>query len=309
MIRTLIVCAAALVAPVSAAAVQMSLPGGARQLSERISPMEAYALPTGAFADGTVPERIFEGRVQKQTWRINGGATTPLQLIAPLRDQLAAEGFTLLLDCDDRACGGFDFRFKTEVVPAPDMHVDIHNYRFVSATRGDDEAVSILVSRARSAAYVQVVHVSAPGDDQLGVDSGGDDLPDSGQATTLSLAALLEADGHVVLADLEFKSGADALEVRPYASLADLAEYLAAHADRRIVLVGHTDSSGTLVANISLSKRRAQAVRDRMISAYDLPPDQLDAEGMGYLAPVASNLTNDGREINRRVEAVLLSAN
>jgi len=97
--------------------------------------------------------------------------------------------------------------------------------------------------------------------------------------------------------------------VRPYASLADLAEYLASHADRRIVLVGHTDSSGTLVANISLSKRRAQAVRDRMISAYDLPPGQLDAEGMGYLSPVASNLTNAGREINRRVEAVLLSAN
>ncbi len=61
-----------------------------------------------------------------------------------------------------------------------------------------------------------------------------------------------------------------------------------------------------LDANIALSKRRAGTVRDRLVNEYGVPPGRVAAEGMGYLAPVASNLTPEGRERNRRVEALLL---
>lgn len=48
----------------------------------------------------------------------------------PLRDQLIEAGYDVVLDCDQNTCGGFDFRFGTEVLPAPDMYVNIRAFRF-----------------------------------------------------------------------------------------------------------------------------------------------------------------------------------
>lgn len=74
----------------------------------------------------------------------------------------------------------------------------------------------------------------------------------------------------------------------------------------RIAIVGHTDTVGGLEANIAVSRARASAVRDRLIERYDVAPNRIEAGGMGYLSPVASNLTPEGREMNRRVEVILL---
>ncbi|MDU9003070.1 OmpA family protein [Sedimentitalea todarodis] len=276
----------------------------ARQLSERVSPLDSYELPTGIFADGTIPVRRFEGRVERKTFRINGASATTLQLLTPLREQLESMGYDLIYQCEDRTCGGFDFRFGTEVVPAPDMHVDIRNYRFLSAVLEPDTAISVLVSRSGSAAYIQIIRVS-PSDAQNSIQAT---TPEASVATTEDLALALQRDGHVVLRDLEFDSGAGALLPGPHETLDQLAKYLSDHPDQRIALVGHTDSTGALATNIALSKRRAAAVRTRLIDSLDVDPSRIDAEGNGYLAPVASNLTPQGREANRRVEAILLPA-
>ena len=74
----------------------------------------------------------------------------------------------------------------------------------------------------------------------------------------------------------------------------------------RVALVGHTDTVGGLDTNIALSRARAQSVRDRLISAFDADATRLDAEGMGYLSPIAPNLTEEGRRQNRRVEVILV---
>ncbi|MEP4553568.1 OmpA family protein, partial [Tateyamaria sp.] len=89
--------------------------------------------------------------------------------------------------------------------------------------------------------------------------------------------------------------------------LATLAELLQARRGLRIAVVGHTDTEGGLQANINISRARAQAVRSALINTFNAPAAQIDAEGMGYLAPIASNLTPDGRDANRRVEVIVLS--
>jgi outer membrane protein OmpA-like peptidoglycan-associated protein len=48
-------------------------------------------------------------------------------------------------------------------------------------------------------------------------------------------------------------------------------------------------------------------VLERLVTTYDIPRNQLDAQGMGYLSPVMTNLTEDGREANRRVEVIITS--
>jgi OOP family OmpA-OmpF porin len=80
---------------------------------------------------------------------------------------------------------------------------------------------------------------------------------------------------------------------------------MAQYPDQTISIVGHTDSSGGLDGNIAISRQRAAAVIKRLVVDFGAPRARLTAAGMGYLAPIASNLTQEGREANRRVEAVV----
>ncbi|MFN3845176.1 MAG: OmpA family protein, partial [Paracoccaceae bacterium] len=66
-------------------------------------------------------------------------------------------------------------------------------------------------------------------------------------------------------------------------------------------------ASGGLEGNIALSRKRAEAVRQYLIKEHGIPAKQLEAQGVGYLAPRASNQTDDGREKNRRVEVMVTS--
>ena len=62
--------------------------------------------------------------------------------------------------------------------------------------------------------------------------------------------------------------------------------------------------------NRELSKQRAKAVRAMFLSQFPgVAPERVASEGLGYFAPVASNATPEGREMNRRVEVILVPAN
>jgi OOP family OmpA-OmpF porin len=121
-----------------------------------------------------------------------------------------------------------------------------------------------------------------------------------------TLIPKLLALGSSPLDDLAFETGASALTNAQYLSLEALAGFLAEDPNRRVVLVGHTDAEGSLDANIRLSEARANAVRVRLLDAYSTNPAQVEARGIGYLAPRAVNTSPEGREANRRVEVVLI---
>jgi len=72
----------------------------------------------------------------------------------------------------------------------------------------------------------------------------------------------------------------------------------------KLYVVGHTDNVGAMAANMDLSKRRAAAVVQLLITQYGVTADRLQAYGDGPYAPIASNDTEDGRTVNRRVELV-----
>ncbi|SLN48510.1 Outer membrane porin F precursor [Roseovarius gaetbuli] len=302
----------ALVLPQVGGALELSLPSNAVMSAEIVEEADTFLLPTGPFADATLPRARLEGRVTQQAWRVTGQGLTTLQVLRPMREELEVAGWQVLFECSNQDCGGFDFRFNAPILAAPDMFVDLFDFRYLAARRGDDgaglEYVALLVSRSGDTGYVQISHISATG---AGAVQTLPDLPvaqgegDEGQATT-PLAQALLAEGHVVLGDLDFASGATALGPGPFASLATLAAFLNADPARRIALVGHTDSVGALDANIALSRARARAVLERLVTTHGVTRAQLEAEGLGYLAPIASNRDPATRDLNRRVEAVLL---
>ena len=302
-------------------ALELKLPGNGTLTREIVRNPDSYLLPVGVWSDGALPSLEVKGRVAQQAWRIEASGITTLQLIEPLINQLNGDGFVVILDCVSQKCGGFDFRFGTTVMSAPDMFVDLLNYRFVSARADREngaEYVTLLVSRSANTGYVQIIHVAPEGIAPPKVDPSAAQRPvarpDNGQDRT-SVAApatpieqALETKGHVVLDDLEFKTGSSALGEGPYKTLSDLARFLKSDTSIRMALVGHTDSVGSLDANILLSRKRAAAVLERLVGTYGVSRSQLEAGGMGYLSPIASNLTAAGRDANRRVEAVLLNS-
>jgi OOP family OmpA-OmpF porin len=271
----------------------------------------SYALPLAPFDGVVVPSRQVEGALDQRAFQLEAPGETTLAVMAPLRDQVVAAGFTILLDCEARTCGGFDFRFGTEVIPEPEMHVDMGDFRFLSAER-DDEVISILVSRSAFSAFVQVTRVTpAPLPDApvlAEVDLDEAELPrglDTGSAT--AIGAALDERGSAVLDDLVFASGAATLSDGDYPSLAAVAAWLQANPDATIALVGHTDASGSLAANIALSERRAEAVAQAIIDRHGADRVRIASEGVGFLAPRATNQTEEGRQKNRRVEVVVTS--
>ncbi len=319
MIRSgsLFACAMWLAVVQPAAALEISLPTNARQTVERNTDPDSYAAPVGVFAEGQVARIIIEGDVRRTAWRLDSPGLTPLQVMRPIRAQLIAAGFDLALDCAAADCGGFDFRFATETLPGPNMYVNIRAFHFVTAMRPDgdspDEVITVLASTSATSAYVQIIQAGKLSDGSVAVATNTDlpiktpqVLPPNGVVGDLSDQLL--STGHAVLTDLDYATGTSDLGPGPFASLNKLADFLKAQPTVQIALVGHTDSVGGLDGNIALSRRRAQSVRDRLIATYSVDADRMDAQGMGYLAPVASNLDAIGREANRRVEVIILSA-
>jgi len=72
-----------------------------------------------------------------------------------------------------------------------------------------------------------------------------------------------------------------------------------------MVVEGHTDSVGTEANNLVLSRLRAEAVVDYLVSR-GVDAGRLEAVGFGETSPVADNDTAGGRQINRRIEVELL---
>jgi outer membrane protein OmpA-like peptidoglycan-associated protein len=312
----------------AAPAFTLEFPGPATPTFGPTTTRDSYAMPTSTWSLDAFSTRVINGVVERAAWQVDTPKLSSLDLMQPLRTQLLAAGFQPVFECETMVCGGFDFRFAIDVLPEPQMHVDLGDFRFLSAERkiaGETEAVGVMVSRSASKGFVQITRAMADAGPPLfaATNGMGEGLgPLTGE--TVSLAAPNQppltppADGtsdglqfltkgSLVLDGLDFGSGAAELTEGRYASLAALAEWLKENPKVIVVLVGHTDTSGGLDSNLLISKRRATSVRGRLIEGYGIPPSQVEAEGVGYLSPIASNQTEEGRRINRRVEAVLTS--
>lgn len=309
----LVLCA--LAAP--AAAFELGFPNAAVTRTES-DPAGTVRLPEAPWSPDAEPP-LAEGAIRREVFRVPGAARTTLQLIAGLRDTLEEDGYQIVFTCADASCGGFDFRFQLDILGEPDMHVDLGDYRYALLRATDPtvqpHTVALLASRSRSAGFVHIISVSEPA--LLSEEPAEAALPTrpavavtaTSPATGGTLIEALTQNGHAILPDLDFGTGTSELGLGPYTSLETLAEWLADNPFARIALVGHTDAIGSLEGNTALSRRRAAAVARYLVTELGADGTRITASGAGYLAPVSTNLTEEGRAANRRVEVVLLSLN
>ncbi len=114
-----------------------------------------------------------------------------------------------------------------------------------------------------------------------------------------------EPVAEAVRVELDVKFDFDRAEVKSgsYDDIRNLADFMKEYGQTSTVVEGHTDSVGTDAYNQRLSERRANAVRDVLVNQHGLDSSRIEAVGYGESRPVADNATEEGRAINRRVEA------
>lgn len=99
----------------------------------------------------------------------------------------------------------------------------------------------------------------------------------------------------------------DSTNIKPgfYSSMDKIANIINRYGKTELLIVGHTDSTGSDAYNLKLSEQRAQAVQNYLMNR-NVIPQRMSAYGKGESQPVASNATETGRRQNRRVDIIII---
>jgi outer membrane protein OmpA-like peptidoglycan-associated protein len=119
-----------------------------------------------------------------------------------------------------------------------------------------------------------------------------------------AMAKGLGEKGHVALYGIYFDTDKAVIKPESRPTLDEIAKLLRGQPRLNVVIVGHTDSQGAYDYNMDLSRRRAEAIAAELAKSYQIARTRLRTAGVGFLAPVGSNASEDGRALNRRVELV-----
>ncbi len=116
----------------------------------------------------------------------------------------------------------------------------------------------------------------------------------------------VRAGSSVVLKNVFFDLDKDLLKTQSTPELSALATFMRENPEVRIELGGHTDNQGQDAYNKELSKRRAAAVKDYLVTKENIPAGRLETKGYGATSPISDNATEEGRARNRRTEVKIL---
>lgn len=248
------------------------------------------------------PAIRLEGKVTRISYELPAGLST-LAVLRNYEEGLQQAGFEEIFSCANEECGGRSFNHS--VVP--------YDWLGFSENYEDQRYVAAKLTRAKGDVYVAVYVVrnySAGGPTHNRIYTQVDVVElkpmQSGMIKVDADAMAKEIDetGRIALYGIYFDTDKANIKPESQQTLEEIAQLLGKRSDLKLVIVGHTDNQGSLEYNMDLSNRRAQSVRDALVKNYGVQAARLSAWGAGYLAPVASNKTEEGRAKNRRVELV-----
>ncbi|MFQ5458301.1 MAG: DUF4892 domain-containing protein [Myxococcota bacterium] len=248
--------------------------------------------------DATTP---LEGKVTRITYRAPADRST-LEVFRNYENALAGANFETLFNCAKEACGGRNFNHA--VVPYDLVFGDYYaDQRYLAAKLPREEGdvyVSLYVVHNRAGGGANANRVQV----QLDVI---ETRPMEGGMVTIDADAMAKgigAEGHVALYGIHFDTDKAVIKPASKPALIEIAKLLKADPGLELLVVGHTDNVGKPAYNLGLSQRRAEAVVQALVTDHGIAAARLTPSGAGLMAPVASNRTEEGRALNRRVELV-----
>ncbi|MFD0964825.1 OmpA family protein [Pseudofulvibacter geojedonensis] len=121
----------------------------------------------------------------------------------------------------------------------------------------------------------------------------------------LDLRKDLLNNGSVSTNGILFDTGKASIKPQSFGIIRQISQVLQQDEKLKLVIIGHTDSDGSEDANLTLSKRRAESVKQALINIYNISEDKLTIDGKGESEPIADNKSINGKAQNRRVEFIL----
>ena len=247
--------------------------------------------------------QVLEGEVTRLLYRTPEGRSS-LEVLRNYTTEIASSGFEVLFECRAADCGRYFYYREREVFDRTGTISDLfipepENQRYVAArlARPGQGDVYLFVYVAESTyddrtyAHLDVVEIEPMETNMVTIDAD-------------AMARDINQTGRVALYGIFFETGSAEITAQSETALIEIATLLQSNPDMRLHIVGHTDNEGTLEFNMDLSRRRAEAVMETLVTGHGVATGRLQANGVGYLAPVASNRSDDGRARNRRVELV-----
>jgi len=108
-----------------------------------------------------------------------------------------------------------------------------------------------------------------------------------------------------VTMNVEFDTGKAVVKPVYYKEIENVADVMKKYPDLQVVVEGHTDNVGGEKYNLKLSQKRAEAIKTVMVKNFNIESGRIKPKGFGYSKSIGDNKTKAGRQINRRVEAVV----
>ncbi len=124
------------------------------------------------------------------------------------------------------------------------------------------------------------------------------------QEVEFSMKEGIDKDGKVALYGILFDVAKSDIKPESAEMLKQIIAYLNENPSIKIIVAGHTDNTGTFEGNMTLSKARAESIKNYLVATGKIAASRLIAAGVGQACPVSTNDTDEGRKLNRRVEIV-----
>ena len=121
---------------------------------------------------------------------------------------------------------------------------------------------------------------------------------------TPDMRSKLMTEGKLVTRGILFDVNSDKIKPESYGTLKEIAAVLTENASVKVKIVGHTDSDGSDVSNLDLSKRRSAAVKNTLTNDFGISADRMETDGKGETEPSDKNTTSEAKANNRRVEFI-----
>jgi len=256
---------------------------------------DEYVLITGMSKKAKFPTtQRLEGKVSRLQYR-NPPNRSTLEIYRSYQQALAKAGFQTLFACSGAECG--DTAMND---PAPEV-----GYWCVNISIQCPEPMRYVAARlSRPAGDVYAAVKVLNNDTFLGVVEVKPMEVGLVKVSAEAMRTDITAEGHTPIYGVYFDTGKAEIKPESDSTLGEIARLLRANPTMKLHVVGHTDNVGTVAANTVLSKQRADAVVAALVSKYQIAAGRLDSAGVGSLAPVATNRTEEGKAKNRRVELV-----